>query len=334
MGVYSDVLAPPSFGFWFVAVVGGMLTLGPVIFQMIREANPSSNYDRSGKQRRDKRGAIAFGLFSALSTLILIHLFGDQRVFNWLYDTPDRTNATGLFALLTPFGPVFWLLVLIETGVLFVAVRNRSGGYALLSVFFTLLAFQFVTGVPVFPMMVKHYGLTTGLFVSYLILGILWFLWKWDRLAENHRQRYNLVHADWSKARGLDPNSSEYTLQQKADFEAYFAQHNHDDHGLIEYQPRYRDHKSELLGWLMIWPMSMFESLLFDLLAELFQNIYLRLGRFLEAIMLRRWKGTEGHMLTEQERLLLQQQTTQQVVGVTPATHTNKVREGSNVRSS
>lgn len=312
MGVYSDVLAPPSFGFWFVAVVGAVLTLGPVIWQFITEANSRQDYDDRGraiaKSRRDKRGAIALGLFSALATLMLIHLFGDQRVFNWLYETPDRANAQGLTALLVPFGPVFWLLALVEVIVLFIAVRGKNGGYALLSLFITLMAFQFITGVPVFPAMVKNWPWTVGLVISFVIIGIIWFLWKWDRLANNHRERYDVVLAAWCKSVGIpsDPSQQpDFSLQQKADFEAYFATHNVDEHGLIEYQPKFRDHKSELIGWMMIWPMSMFESLLFDLIVEIWNRIYERFGKVLEKIMLRRWKGTEGHMLTPQERAQL-----------------------------
>jgi hypothetical protein len=56
MGVYSDVLAPPNFGFWFVVVVGLVLTLGPVIWQFIKEANLNGNYlDEYGKPQATSR---------------------------------------------------------------------------------------------------------------------------------------------------------------------------------------------------------------------------------------------------------------------------------------
>jgi hypothetical protein len=236
---------------------------------------------------------------------VLIHLFGDQRVFNWLYETPDRANAQGLTALLVPFGPVFWLMALVEVVVLFIAVRGKNGGYALLSVFLTLMAFQFITGVPVFPQIIKNWPWAVGSVIGFMVIGVFWLLWKWDRLANNHRERYDVVFAAWCKSVGIAPDAAEYTIQQKFNFENYFASHNTDEYGLIEYQPKFSDHKSELIGWMMIWPMSMFESLLFDLLVEIWNRIYERLGKVLGRIMLRRWKGTEGHMLTPQERAQL-----------------------------
>jgi hypothetical protein len=306
-GVCSDVLAPPGFGFWFVAVVGGILTVGPLVIQMFLDNRPGS-----GSEKRKNRGYLAFGLFSAVVTLILIHLFGDSRVFGWLYQTAGTPDTTGLGALLVPFGPVFWLLALLEVGVLLYTVRSKSGGWALVSVFFTLLAFQFITGVPVFPTLVHHYGWTLGGLVGWLVAGVVWFLGKWDQLARLHRKRYDVVRRNWLSSLELDREQAEYTPQQKMAWEQYFEQHSTDDEGLIEYQPRYRDHKSELIGWLMLWPVSMFETFLFDLLADLFYHIYQWFGGVLHHIMLRRWQGTEGHMLTAQERRALAEATSNQ----------------------
>jgi len=126
-------------------------------------------------------------------------------------------------------------------------------------------------------------------------------------MASFHRERYDAVYDKWCASKGLAPNAAvDLSLQQKADLDAYFLSHNHDAHGLIERMPLFRDHKAELIGWLAIWPMSMFESLLFDLLAKLFDHIITRLGKILNAVMLRRWKGTEGHMLTDADRIQLE----------------------------
>jgi hypothetical protein len=311
-GVYSDVLAPPGPGFWFVTVVGALLTVGPVVVRMVHERQSST----AGESRKN-RGYLAFGLFSAVVTLVLIHLFGDGRVLGWLYQAPGTPDSTGLRALLVPFGPVFWLLALLEVGVLLYTVRSRNGDWAITSVFFTLLAFQFITGVPVFPTLVQHYGWALGALAGWLLAGVLWFLWKWDRLARQHRQRYDVVRQGWLASLELDGEQAEYTPQQKLAWEEYFARHNSDDEGLIEYQPRYRDHKSELIGWLMLWPVSMFETFLFDFLADLFHQVYLWFGSVLQRIMLRRWQGTEGHMLTAQERKALAGEGNRPLAGAT-----------------
>lgn len=296
------MLAPPSVGFWFVLVVGAAFTFLPIIIALYREANRQYG----DNEKIDKRGPISYGLFAALCTVLLIHCFGDSRVLSWLYETPDRSDPTGWRSLIVPFGPVFFLLVIAELVVAFFAIRHKQGLWATGSLFLTLFLIQFITGVPVFPWIFSNKILSLTLLGSYVILGVLWsFFYKWDRLVSDHRARYDIVRADWLKTRGLT-ESSDFTLEDKLDWEKYFEKHKTDEDGVIEARPKYRDHKSELLGWATMWPVSVFETFVFDWLSDIFYRVYRRLGTVLEWIMVRRWKGTETHMLTPEERAALE----------------------------
>jgi hypothetical protein len=308
MGVYSNVLAPPNPGFWFVVVVGALLTFGPIIITLIKEANEHSSYGEKSK-KRDKKGAISLGLFSAIATILLIHFFGDSRVLGWVYDTPDRSDPQGLQALIVPFGVVFWMFVVIETVVAFCALRYRSGGWATVSLIVTIFLVQFVTGVPVIPWIIHHYILTPVLFGLWVVVGVAWsFFYKWDSLVSKHREWYDPIRADWLKSKGFN-EQTDFSLEDKADWELYFESHKvREDGEVIEARPKYRHHKAELLGWATLWPLSMFETFLYDWLAQVFVKLYHRLGSVLNWIMARRWKGTEGHMLTQEERDILAQE--------------------------
>lgn len=303
MGVYSGVLSPPSAGFWFVLVVGMLMSFVPIISTLV------SNYSA---KRRDSRGPLTIGIFSALSTLLLIHLFGDSQVLGWLYETPDRSSGTGFQALIMPFGPVFWLLVMGEVILSFMALRYRNGGWATISLIATLFLVQFVTGVPVFPWMVQHYWGAVGAVTLWLLVGVIWsFFYKWDDLVCKIRTAYDAVRAGWLKGKGLT-ESSDFMLQDKEEWEYYFKTHNTtDDRDVIEHRPKFRNHKSELLGWATLWPLSMFETFLFDWLSQVVNRLYLRFGGVLEWIMARRWKGTEGHMLSDEEREILEREKSQ-----------------------
>lgn len=292
MGVYSNVLAPPSFGFWAVTVIS-ILISGGLFINGVNDKN-QNNDTKSFKAKT------ALGLFVFLFGMTLIHFFGDQRVFGWIYSPQERSSP--LFA---PVGLVTCLLACAEFAILIAALRFKSGVSALISMAVTLLAFQFVTGVPIIPTMFQNWVTSLVVFTGYLAVGIFWFLWKWDGYVKSQRAKYNVVYEKWRVAAGIAENTV-LSLQQKADFESYFHLNGRDeDERKIEFRPKYRDHKSELIGWMMVWPISMFESFLFDILAEIFSNIYKRFGNILNAIMLKRWEGTEGHMLTKEERVLL-----------------------------
>jgi hypothetical protein len=309
MGVYSGVLAPPSVGFWFVVIVGALLTFGPICLALFREANEEPDYGNGKKKKKNsgKMQAISVGLFSAVTTLLLIHLFGDQKVLGWVYETPDRSSHEGLQALIVPFGPVFWVLVIAEAVVAFAALRTRKGGWATVSLFLTLCMVQFVTGVPVFPWIFHHYAAAGVILGVWVVIGVVWsFFYKWDSLVARHRRYYDEIRGEWLKANGFT-EQSDFSLEDKANWEAYFEAHKeHEDGEVIEARPKYRHHKSELLGWATLWPVSIFETFMYDWTAQIFIRLYKRLGAVLQYIMERRWAGTEGHMLTEEERAILE----------------------------
>jgi hypothetical protein len=301
MGIYSGVLAPPGVGFWFVVIVGALLTFGPLVVTLLRGANQPPG--------RDRKSAVAVSLFSAFTTILLIHFYGDQRVLGWVYDTPDRSSLEGWQSLIVPFGPVFWLLVAVEAVVSFLALRHRHGGWATLSLIVTLFMIQFVTGVPVIPWIIRHWDAAAVLFGLWVAVGCAWsFFYKWDNLVATHRAWYDEIRAAWLKDRDFT-EETEFTLEDKADWEIYFEDRKtRDDGEVVEARPKYRRHKSELLGWATLWPVSVFETFLYDWLAQLFDHLYQRLGAVLEWIMVRRWKGTEDHMLSAEERVILERE--------------------------
>jgi hypothetical protein len=305
MGAYSGVLNPTHVGFWIVAGVGFFLSLLPLIVTYFWECD-ENKYKTSREEKKiyNKRGPLLLGLFVAFSTLLVLHLFGDKRILGWMYEVPAREH-TGWGVMIAPFGPVFFMLVLAELVVGFLAVKHKQGIWATCSLVLTLLLVQLVTGVPVLPWMLSNPLKTIAFFCGYVCVGAMWsFFYKWDVFVSGHRERYDAVRHEWLTEKGLREDS-DFTLEDKLSWEAYFEKNKYDDDGLIEVRPKYRQHKSQLLAWASLWFVSMFETFMFDWLSDVFGRIYGRLGVLLEWIMLRRWKGTEGHMLTEEERSLL-----------------------------
>lgn len=293
--MYSELLAPPHFSFWATLVVGFIFTFVPYFYKFNRS-------DKLLFDWNDYKGVISFGVFSALTTVVVLHLFGDSRILGWLYIAPDPD------ALIAPLGVFsFSLIALASIGILF-AIRQDNGVLAIFGLVASMILFQFVTGLPVFPWLVHHWMATLGIFLGNLLIGSAWAIfWKWDSLVANNRRRYDLIRSKWLQSKGLEENS-DFTLENKLEWEKYFKGMNRDEYGLIEFRPRYRDHKSELIGWMVLWPVSVFETFLFDVVSDLFRQLYEYMGGLLDVVMKRRWQGTESHMLSDEEREIMKQQ--------------------------
>lgn len=296
-GVFFDFLAPSGPWFWVVLIVGGFFTFGPII---------GTWYDSP----KDQKSAVTTGVISGVITLTLLHLFGDNRIFSWLYTYPSevKTSMSLWETLSQPFGILFWVIALGGLGVMLVNLRCKSGAWAVFSLFLTLGLLQFVTNVPVFPW-IWHHPTQAGIYFGlYLLIGLGWFFYKWDDYVKFHRQSYDELKSEWLEKKGLSKDS-DLTLQDRSEWETYFKDYNvashYEDKVKIEFRPRFRDHKSELTGWLVTWPVSLIETLLFDFFAGLARQSIFYLSGLLDRITKYRWKGTENDMLSEAEKIEL-----------------------------
>ncbi len=288
MGVWSDWLAPPGFLFWVTLVIGGWITFG-----LLR-----SYFDAYKKYQTSK---LVGALFAAFSTLTLIHLFGDKRALSWLFH--GDTGGESMW-FLAPFGLVFWLIILAEFVGLVFFVRLKRGWMATASIVATILLLQFVTGVPIIQGMWEHPLWTLAGVVGYVLVGIFWFLFKWDRFTKVQNRLYREVWLPWLESKNLtESDFNEAPVDVKAEWWEFFQSNNwSDDHEMrIEFRPKVWAHKADFTFWMSLWPWSMIETFLADFLVELWLMIYHRFSGLLTRIRDRNWRGTEGHELTVEE---------------------------------
>ena len=287
--MWTDWLAPPGFMFWVVLLLGGWISLGSLKAQFSR--------------RRRSNFFLGFSVFSAFTTLLLIHLLGDERALGWAYQGGALEGERPMW--LIPFGLVFWLLILAEFVGLVFMVRMKKGWFATLSIIVTLLAVQFLTGTPVFQWIWANKVMSLCIAGGYVVVGTLWFLFKWDRFTKVMNRLYQQKFRPWLESHGqLTPEDfAEAPVEIKGEWWDHFNSNNWDDESeqRIEFRPSVFGHKADFLFWMSLWPWSMIETFFADFLVELWNIIYHKFTNVLVAIRDRNWRGTESHQLSDEE---------------------------------
>ena len=103
--------------------------------------------------------------------------------------------------------------------------------------------------------------------VAFFAVGTLWGVAKWYFYLRNSRRKMEEIIA-------------EYPSYDKNDLERAFYRR-----GLpTKFPPMVGDHKTRILGWMMLWPASMLWTLLNDPVRYIFEEIYSRLGGMMQSI--------------------------------------------------
>jgi hypothetical protein len=204
-------------------------------------------------------------------------------------------------------GIAWWVLTLTLVVGSFALVACKRGAYFLLSFVVYLGLLQFLGNTPVLEFVQIHFLLIAGIVAGYLCIAVVWFNWRWHWLTSKMRGRYDEVFATWRHPKGIQDlppceDESEQADALRIEWEDYFAQHGHDEFGRIEFRPRFRQHKDAILTWMAAWPLDLLVWLFSEVLRDFWTMIYYKFQGMLQEIMERNWRGTEGHMLTPEQR--------------------------------
>jgi hypothetical protein len=215
------------------------------------------------------------------------------------------------------WGLWWWLLtVLVVIGGFCLVVYER-GALFLLSLIVYLGLVQFLGNTPVLDVFQHQWQWVLAAVVGFVAISILWFNWRWHWFTSKMRARYDDVLGQWLDSKGLDAlpadnDESEAALVLRIEWQDYFLGkheqdpivegHNHDEFGVIEFRPMFRNHKDAILTWMAAWPLDALAWLFGEVLRDFWNMVYYKFQGFLQATMERNWRVTEGHMPTEAER--------------------------------
>ncbi len=121
----------------------------------------------------------------------------------------------------------------------------------------------------------QNYLFIIGGFLAYLIVGILWSIYKWRKHVKSQRPRLETKHNDLVRnypdyARQVEKNNLErpHLKQELLSEQDYIYEH------MAPIMPDISQHKSELTGWWLFWPISVIGYVCGELARDLFKGIY------------------------------------------------------------
>ena len=210
------------------------------------------------------------------------------------------------------WGLWWWLLTLVFLVGSFALVTYRRGVYFVVSLLLYLGLVQFLGNTPVLEYLRLHYLTVFAVIGGFLAIAVVWFNWRWHWFTSKMRGRYNDVLGNWLHERGLQDlpppdDDSEQADTIRVQWQDHFQQHNVDEFGVIEFRPKFRHHKNAIMTWMAAWPLDMLVWLFVEVLRDYWNMVYYQFQSFLQAIMERNWRGTEGHMLTPAARTVWEQ---------------------------
>lgn len=202
----------------------------------------------------------------------------------------------------------FWLLLVAECAVLFWAVSCRRGFVALFSLLLFAAIIQFFGGVPILQTLWHNPLTALAALAGWLAVSVPWAFTKWWLFVTNNSNRYDEILADFRTQPGnadLPADVNDFTPEQKVDWKEYFDQHCYPDdwyeYRRVEFYPKVRDHKADVMTWMTFWPWSLLWTLLNDPVRRFFQHVYWQISAALQSISDRYWKDKAGHMPTAEE---------------------------------
>jgi hypothetical protein len=200
----------------------------------------------------------------------------------------------------------FWLLLLAEFAFLFWAVSCRRGVFALLSLVVFVALVQFFGNIPVLQWLWENpWTAVAGLGV-WLVASVPWAFTKWWLYVTNNSNRYDEILGDYRAQKpGLPDNVNDFSPEQKVDWKEYFDRHSYAEewyeYRRVEFYPKVREHKADIMTWMMFWPWSALWTLLNDPIRRFFQHVYWRIANALQKISDSYWKDKAGHMPTTEQ---------------------------------
>lgn len=211
-------------------------------------------------------------------------------------------------------GVIFWILTAGLLITLFTSIHHERGTWATagLVVYFIVLALfgafdltGFIGRNPIMLLVILG---------SYFLCGIAWTFIKWHFYVSDAKRKFDDYKADWLEGRGItsgsvpDEMKSEWTSAARTYAESQRARGSSrrptNSYGrsdlrtgtqIIEaIKPKVRWNKSRIIFWLSYWPFSFLYTIFADGIAAIWNSIYHGIGKRLQAISDRKFKGADA----------------------------------------
>ncbi len=181
----------------------------------------------------------------------------------------------------------FWMVLALESVLLFCLIDHDEGAWATLTLLLTLFLFETWGNLKVYTALITNPLGTLGLVGLYFVLGTLWSVAKWWFYVRDRKERYDEKKAKFLKAKGQEGNLVPANLQEE------WA-------GVVEsqklFKPESLDHKARIMRWMTFWPWSAVWTIINDPVKKAFRAIYRQIQGTLQKIADRIYQDTESDL--------------------------------------
>lgn len=187
-------------------------------------------------------------------------------------------------ALLT-FGTLgFWIAFTVVSIALLCCIEFEKSIAATVIVVGSIIAFHFAGGEKLFGWVKSNPLLLAEYVGGYLVLGVVYGVFKWWRFARNNRHKYLEAKAEFFAEGGKKP-----------DWQRWKDSGHYNDIKFV-FEPKARKHKNLILMWMTYWPWSFVWTLINDPVRKFFRAAYYRLAERLESISKNAFAGVDDDM--------------------------------------
>lgn len=222
---------------------------------------------------------------------------------------------TLLFVL---FSPLWWLLIVGSFAAVIYALEQEkhAGKWAASVVLVTLGLLIFSSDTPVLVWLTANWWWAAP---AYIVIGVIWCLFRWDRYGSRKGSEYVDAKRQWLRDHGVN-EGKEIPDDLKAEFNQFLLDDDRWSYTIIKKEldeeitkhysgrKQYREkrervicvrplawqHKAKISNWMTYWPWSFTWWVADDFIRGIFRYCQEQIADVLEWISIRRFKGVES----------------------------------------
>lgn len=179
-------------------------------------------------------------------------------------------------------GILFWILVAVLSAIVVGCIHSRGEGFGFFSIgcFFLLCLFA----GNLWPFTKAHWDMILVCLACYPLVGIAWSVPRWILFLDSIRNEYKRQLAQFTKSIGPVSEHAKAWASRVGNNPFYDAGLTFDIATQKLSPPQFCNNKERIAGWVMLWPWSIIDTLLGDVLARIGDWIVSAFRRSFQAI--------------------------------------------------
>lgn len=209
-------------------------------------------------------------------------------------------------------GWIFWSLTAIFLIIFFSSIHHENRKLSTISFFSYFILLAVFSSIDMVGFVIRNPVLLLIFIASYFLCGIIWAFFKWNIYTSEALNKYNDYKKEWLEKRGITGNTVPEELKKEwkhiaqiyaESLEKVSGYSNHYGNKISEYtgeqivnaiKPKVKENKGTIIFWLTYWPFNLCYYMFADVIADIWNSIYRKIGNSLQSVSDRKFKGIDS----------------------------------------